>query len=146
MEVEFQVLQTNSLVDVLNYICTQVSDNYITNKRLAILAPSGVAKELDTVLWQAGQESFIPHFCALNAKEYNTFKGIPILITDNVFIVNNFDELINIMDIGIDKNKVKVSKLIEVVYQDNKALDSSRKKYVFLQKSGLEIKTKKTSF
>lgn len=143
MEVEFKVLQTNSLVDVLSYICTQVSDNYITNKRLAILAPSGVAKELDAILWQAGQESFIPHFCALNAKEYNVFKGIPILITDNVFIVNNFDELINIMDIGIDKDKVKVGKLTEVVYQDTKALDVSRKKYVFYKKHGLDIQSTK---
>lgn len=143
MKVEFQVLQTSSLIDVLNYISTQISTNYANDRRLAVLAPSGAAKELDTLLWQAGEDSFVPHFCALNAKQYNTYKDIPILITDNLFIINGFDELINIMDIGIDKNKVKVSKLTEIVYQDDKALEVSRKKYVFYKKSELEIKTVK---
>lgn len=141
MKVEFKILQTNSLIDVLNYISAQLSMNYSDGKRIAVLAPSGAAKELDNLLWGPGQESFIPHFCALNAKQYNTYKDIPILITDNLFIINGCDELINIMDVGIDKDKVKVSKLTEVVYQDEKVLEVSRKKYVFYKKHGLDVQS-----
>ncbi|MGQ4001952.1 DNA polymerase III subunit chi [Francisellaceae bacterium CB300] len=143
MKVEFQVFQTSNLVDVLNSICEYLVANYSHSKRIAILAPQGIAKELDSKLWQADTESFLPHFCAINSKQYNSCKDIPLLITDNLFIVSEADELINLMDIVIDSSKVKVAKLTEIVYQVDKVLESSRKKYMFYKKAGFEIESNK---
>ncbi len=143
MKVEFQVFQTSNLVDVLNSICEYVVANYSHSRKIAILAPQGIAKELDSKLWQADTENFLPHFCAINSKQYNSCKGIPLLITDNLFIVSEADELINLMDIVIDSSKVNVAKLTEIVYQADKALESSRKKYMFYKKAGFEIESNK---
>ena len=139
MKVEFQILQTSSLADVLNNICEYLQANYSYTKKIAVLAPQGIAKELDNRLWQAEIESFLPHFCAINSKQYNSYTDIPILITDNMFIISGFDEMINLMDIVVDSSKIQVSKLTEIVYQADKALESSRKKYVFYKKAGLEV-------
>ena len=143
MKVEFQVFQTNSLADVLDNICGYIRANYSNTKNIAILAPQGIAKDLDNKLWQADSESFLPHFCAINSKQYNSHTNIPILITDNMFILSGFDELINLMDIAIDNTKVHINKLTEIVYQADNALESSRKKYVFYKKLSLEVKSSK---
>ena len=143
MKVEFQIFQTSSLADVLDNICEYIRANYSHTKKLAILAPQGIAKELDNKLWQADTEIFLPHFCAINSKQYNSHTDIPVLITDNMFILSGFDELINLMDIAIDNTKVQINKLTEIVYQADKALESSRKKYVFYKKAGLEIESNK---
>ena len=102
-----------------------------------------IAKELYNKLWQADTESFLPHFCAINSKQYNSHADIPVLITDNMFILSGVDELINLMDIVIDSSKVKVAKLTEIVYQVDKVLESSRKKYMFYKKAGFEIESNK---
>ena len=143
MKVEFQIFQTASISDVLNNICEYIRANYNHSKKLAVLAPQGIAKELDNKLWQADTESFLPHFCAINSKQYNSHADIPVLITDNMFILSGVDELINLMDIVIDSSKVKVAKLTEIVYQVDKVLESSRKKYMFYKKAGFEIKSNK---
>ncbi|QIV96717.1 DNA polymerase III chi subunit [Allofrancisella inopinata] len=142
MKVEFHVLQINTLAETLDVVVQRVISVYNTGKTVVILAPEAFAKELDIKLWQAGEESFIPHFCATSAKDYNTFKNIPILITDNMFITSGFDELINLMDIPIDSNKVSIRNLVEFVYQDKKVIENLRKKYVLYKKKlGFDIKT-----
>ena len=143
MKVEFQIFQTSSIADVLNNICEYIQANYRHSRKIAILASQGIAKELDNKLWQADTESFLPHFCAINSKQYNSHAEIPILITDNMFILSGFDELINLMDITIDSNKIKVAQLTEIVYQADKALESSRKKYIFYKKAGLDVSNSK---
>ena len=143
MKVEFQVFQTASISDVLNNIGEYIRANYNHSKKLAILAPQGIAKELDNKLWQVDTENFLPHFCAINSKQYNSHTDIPILITDNMFILSGFDELINLMDIAIDSTKVKITNLTEIVYQADKVLESSRKKYIFYKKAGLEVSASK---
>lgn len=143
MKVEFKVFQTDSFIKILNNICEYIHDNYSSTKKIAVLASQGIAKELDTKLWQADTENFLPHFCAIDSKQYSSHINIPVLITDNVFITSECDELINLMDIAIDNNKIKVAKLIEVVYQADKALENSRKKYIFYKKAGLAIKSNK---
>ena len=143
MKVEFQIFQTSSIADVLNNICEYLQVNYSHSKKIAVLAPQGIAKELDSKLWQADTESFLPHFCAISSKQYNSHTDIPVLITDNMFILSGFDELINLMDIAIDNSKIKISKLTEIVYQADKRLASSRKKYMFYKKAGLEIESNK---
>ena len=139
MKVEFQIFQTTSVADVLDNVCEYLQANYRHTKKIAVLAPQGIAKELDSRLWQSGTESFLPHFCAINSKQYSSHIDIPVLITDNMFILSGFDELVNLMDIVIDNTKIKISKLTEIVYQADKALESSRKKYVFYKKAGLEV-------
>lgn len=143
MKVEFQIFQTASIADVLNNICEYLQVNYSHTRKIAVLAPQGIAKELDSKLWQSDTETFLPHFCAINSKQYNSNTDIPILITDNMFILSGFDELINLMDIVIDESKIKISKLTEIVYQADKTLESSRKKYIFYKKAGLEVSTSK---
>jgi DNA polymerase-3 subunit chi len=140
MKVEFQVLQTSEQKVLLDSIIDYVLDNY-KNSTFAILAPTGIAKELDERLWQEGEESFIPHHCAISAKEYNQYKNIPILITDNLFITSGFDVLINIMDVAVDPQRIKIKELKEFVYQQEQALLASRKKYMYYKNSNLEINT-----
>ncbi|QIW09339.1 DNA polymerase III subunit chi [Francisella sp. LA112445] len=140
MQVEFHVLQTSEQKELLDSIVNYVLDNY-KNKTFAILAPTGIAKELDEKLWQPGGESFIPHHCAISAREYNQYKNIPILITDNLFITSGFDVLINIMDVAVDPQRIKIKELKEFVYQQEQALLASRKKYMYYKSSNLEINT-----
>ncbi|APC90934.1 MULTISPECIES: DNA polymerase III subunit chi [Francisella] len=141
MKVEFRVLQTQDINQMLDDLIAAVIKEYNLQKTIAILAPTGIAKHLDDKLWQDGQDSFIPHHCAINTREYNRYKSIPILITDNMFITSGFDELINLIDIPIDSNKVSVSSLVEFVYQDKKVIENLRKKYVYYKKLGFDIKT-----
>ncbi|AEB28056.1 DNA polymerase III subunit chi [Francisella hispaniensis] len=143
MKVEFKVLQTQDINQMLEVLITTVIKEYSERKTIAILAPIGIAKQLDDDLWQDGQDSFIPHHCAINAREYNQYKNIPILITDNLFITSGYDVLINIMEVAVDPQRVKVKELKEFVYQQDSALQASRKKYVFYKNSNLEITTTK---
>ncbi|KYW86391.1 DNA polymerase III subunit chi [Francisella hispaniensis] len=143
MKVEFKVLQTQDINQMLEVLITTVIKEYSERKTIAILAPTGIAKQLDDDLWQDGQDSFIPHHCAINAREYNQYKNIPILITDNLFITSGYDVLINIMEVAVDPQRVKVKELKEFVYQQDSALQASRKKYVFYKNSNLEITTTK---
>ena len=140
MKVEFQVLQTSEQKVLLNSIVDYILKNY-KNSTFAILAPTEIAKELDEKLWQPDEESFIPHHCAISAREYNQYKNIPILITDNLFITSGFDVLINIMDVAVDPQRIKVKELKEFVYQQEQALLSSRKKYMYYKSFNLEINT-----
>ncbi|EDN37050.1 DNA-directed DNA polymerase [Francisella tularensis subsp. novicida GA99-3548] len=141
MKIEFKVLQTQDINQMLEALITEVVKEYALQKTIAILAPAGIAKQLDDKLWQDGQDSFIPHHCAINAREYNQYNNIPILITDNLFIASGYDVLINIMDVAVDPQRVKVKELKEFVYQQDSALQASRKKYVYYKKSNLEIIT-----
>lgn len=45
------------------------------------------------------------------------------------------------MDVAVDPQRVKVKELKEFVYQQDSALQASRKKYVYYKKSNLEIIT-----
>ncbi|AJC48528.1 DNA polymerase III subunit chi [Allofrancisella guangzhouensis] len=141
MRVEFHVLQIDDLAKILEVIARRIISVYEAGKTVVILAPGVIAKKLDNKLWQAGEESFIPHFCATNAKDYNTFRNIPVLITDNMFITSGFDELINLIDIPLELEKISIGNLIEFVYQDENVLGASRKKYIFYKKLGLNIDT-----
>lgn len=141
MKVEFRVLQTQDINQMLDILVAAVVKEYSLQKPIAILAPTVIAKQLDDKLWQDGQDSFIPHHCAINAREYNQYKNIPILITDNLFITTGYDVLINIMEVAVDPQRVKVKELKEFVYQEDRALQASRKKYVYYKKSNLEITT-----
>ena len=145
MEVEFRVLQTPDINQMLEVLIATVIKEYNERKTIAILAPTGIAKQLDDDLWQDGQDSFIPHHCAIAAREYNQYKNIPILITDNLFITSGYDVLINIMEVAVDPQRVKIKELKEFVYQEDRALQASRKKYVYYKNSNLEITTTKDS-
>ncbi|GMN89322.1 DNA polymerase III subunit chi [Francisella sciaenopsi] len=141
MKVEFRVLQTPDINQMLEVLITTVIKEYNERKTIAILAPTGIAKQLDDDLWQDGQDSFIPHHCAITAREYNQYKNIPILITDNLFITSGYDVLINIMEVAVDHQRVKIKELKEFVYQEDRALQASRKKYVYYKRCSLEIST-----
>ncbi|QEO58066.1 DNA polymerase III subunit chi [Francisella marina] len=145
MKVEFRVLQTPDINQMLEVLIATVIKEYDECKTIAILAPTGIAKQLDDDLWQDGQDSFIPHHCAIAAREYNQYKNIPILITDNLFITSGYDVLINIMEVAVDPQRVKIKELKEFVYQEDRALQASRKKYVYYKNSNLEITTNKDS-
>ncbi|WP_395166683.1 DNA polymerase III subunit chi [Francisella salimarina] len=145
MKVEFRVLQTPDINQMLEVLIDTVIKEYDESKTIAILAPTGIAKQLDDDLWQDGQDSFIPHHCAITAREYNQYKNIPILITDNLFITSGYDVLINIMEVAVDPQRVKIKELKEFVYQEDRALQASRKKYVYYKNSNLEITTTKDS-
>ncbi|MEY8717326.1 DNA polymerase III subunit chi [Francisella philomiragia] len=145
MKVEFRVLQTPDINQMLEVLIDTVIKEYDECKTIAILAPTGIAKQLDDDLWQDGQDSFIPHHCAIAAREYNQYKNIPILITDNLFITSGYDVLINIMEVAVDSQRVKIKELKEFVYQEDRALQASRKKYVYYKNSNLEITTTKDS-
>ncbi|QUE31561.1 DNA polymerase III subunit chi [Francisella philomiragia] len=145
MKVEFRVLQTPDINQMLEVLIDTVIKEYDECKTIAILAPTGIAKQLDDDLWQDGQDSFIPHHCAIAAREYNQYKNIPILITDNLFITSGYDVLINIMEVAVDPKRVKIKELKEFVYQEDRALQASRKKYVYYKNSNLEITTTKDS-
>ncbi|AJI55144.1 DNA polymerase III chi subunit, HolC family protein [Francisella philomiragia] len=145
MKVEFRVLQTPDINQMLEVLIDTVIKEYDESKTIAILAPTGIAKQLDDDLWQDGQDSFIPHHCAIAAREYNQYKNIPILITDNLFITSGYDVLINIMEVAVDPQRVKIKELKEFVYQEDRALQASRKKYVYYKNSNLEITTTKDS-
>ena len=143
MKVEFKVLQTQDINQMLEVLTAAVIKEYNQHKTIAVLSPTGIAKQLDDKLWQDEQDSFIPHHCAISAREYNQYKNIPILITDNLFITSGYDVLINIMDVAVDLQRVKVKELKEFVYQEDNALQASRKKYVCYKNSNLEITTTK---
>lgn len=145
MKVEFRVLQTPDINQMLEVLIATVIKEYNERKTIAILAPTGIAKQLDDDLWQDGQDSFIPHHCAIAAREYNQYKNTPILITDNLFITSGYDVLINIMEVAVDPQRVKIKELKEFVYQEDRALQASRKKYVYYKNSNLEITTTKES-
>ncbi|MEY8766441.1 MULTISPECIES: DNA polymerase III subunit chi [Francisella] len=145
MKVEFRVLQTPDINQMLEVLITTVIKEYNERKTIAVLAPTGIAKQLDDDLWQDGQDSFIPHHCAITAREYNQYKNVPILITDNLFITSGYDVLINIMEVAVDPQRVKIKELKEFVYQEDRALQASRKKYVYYKNSNLEITTTKDS-
>ena len=61
----YLVLQISEQKVLLDSIIDYVLDNY-KNSTFAILAPAGVAKEIDERLWQEEEESFIPHHCAIS--------------------------------------------------------------------------------
>ncbi|MBK2028637.1 DNA polymerase III subunit chi [Francisella noatunensis] len=145
MKVEFRVLQTPDINQMLEVLIATIIKEYSERKTIAVLAPTGIAKQLDNDLWQDGQDSFIPHHCAITAREYNQYKNIPILITDNLFITSGYDILINIMEVAVDPQRVKINELKEFVYQEDRALQASRKKYVYYKNSNLEITTTKES-
>ncbi|MDE4967630.1 DNA polymerase III subunit chi, partial [Francisella tularensis subsp. holarctica] len=94
---------------------TEVEKEYALQKIISILAPEGIAKQLDDKQTQDGQDSFIPHHCDINAREYNQYNNIPILIKDNLFITSGYDVLINIMDLDLYPQRVKVKELKEFV-------------------------------
>lgn len=141
MKVEFQVLQTADINELLYAVTDFILKQYQAKSRVAVLAPTGLAKQLDENLWEDGSDSFIPHHCAISSRDYNQYKNIPILITDNLFITTGFDVLANIMDVAVDPQRVQVKELKEFVYQEEQALISSRKKYVYYKKHSLEVST-----
>lgn len=143
MKVEFQVLQTSDINELLSAVTDFILKQYQSKSRVAVLAPTGLAKQLDENLWEDGADSFIPHHCAISSRDYNQYKNIPILITDNLFITTGFDVLVNIMDVAVDPQRVQVKELKEFVYQEEQALISSRKKYVYYKKHNLNINTSK---
>ena len=131
MEVEFKIVPSESLETSLDMVVNLIISRYRDGNRVGVLASESIAKQLDDLLWKDGEESFIPHFCATNISEYSSFKNIPILLTDNMFIMSDFKEIINICDVPIDSSKVPAKNIIELVFQNDKALDVSRKKYVY---------------
>jgi DNA polymerase-3 subunit chi len=145
MEVKFKVIQSELLSDNLDMIVENIISMYDSCIRVGVLAPTTIANTLDEMLWQDGQESFIPHFCATNIRDYSSYKNIPILITDNMFIMSQFKTIINLCDVPIDSSKVPVENIIEMVFQNEKALQISRKKYVYYKKVGADISTDKTA-
>ena len=144
MEVEFKIVQSVSLEVSLDIVVNLIISRYNDGHRVGVLASESIAKKLDDLLWKDGEETFIPHFCATSISEYSSFKNIPILLTDNMFIMSGFKEIINVCDVPIDSSKIPAKNVIELVFQNDNALNISRKKYIYYKKAGNPISTNKS--
>jgi DNA polymerase-3 subunit chi len=119
-------------------VCKNVIENYSFDKNMVIFCHAKNAKILDDKIWQEGKKDFIPHFCAINTKDYSLFKNIPILITDNIFVAEGREQIINLTNSPIDILRHKFNSILEIVDQDEIRLNNSRKKFVFYKKWGLK--------
>jgi len=139
MKVIFSVLKSSVDDDLISYVVSYVIDNYSTDTTIAIVADKEIAALIDDALWMEGKNSFIPHFCAINTSDYNQYKRVPVFITDNVFVADGRDVVINITNSPINIVRHKFNSVIEVVDQNEKRLDSSRKKYMYYKKLNADV-------
>jgi len=96
------------------------------------------SQEIDKLLWTFKEHSFIPH--QLYNHEESTKHEHPILIGHDVEPEKNFDILIN-LDNKIPEFYSRFNRVIEIVTNDAKQRDLSRKHYTFYKDRGYIINT-----
>ena len=143
MKVIFRILNTNTDDDFISNLISYVKDNYSTDKTIAIVADKNMSMAIDDALWFDGENTFIPHFCAINTSDYNKYSNVPIFITDNVFVADGRDVVINLTNSPINIVRHKFKSVVEVVDQEINRLESSRKKYVYYKKLNADVIHKK---
>lgn len=139
MKVLFQILSSQTTSGLLDYVISYIEERYTNTKKIAVVADTELAKELDKKLWQDGEKSFIPHFCAVSTIDYNKYSKVPIFITDNMFVADGRDEIINLTNIPVNIVRHKYKSVTEVVNQEAERLASSRKKYVYYKKLNADL-------
>ena len=81
-EIKLYVTTDSYFPRALVSLCSKV---FKSGYKVAILCPSDLVSEVDRLLWQTEQLSFIPHDTA----DSDTSSEQPILITDDIERVNN---------------------------------------------------------
>ena len=139
MKVLFRILSNNTSDELIEYVISYVIDRYSPTKKIAIVADTEIAKAIDDKLWKSGENTFIPHFCAISTVDYNKYPKVPVFITDNMFVADGRDEIINLTNIPVNIVRHKYKSITEIVNQEPERLVSSRKKYVYYKKLNADL-------
>ncbi len=139
MKVLFRILQNQTSEELIDYVISYVIDRYSNTQKIAIVADTDIAKAIDEKLWKEGEKTFIPHFCAISTVDYNKYPKVPVFITDNMFVADGRDEVINLTNIPVNIVRHKYKSITEIVNQEPQRLTSSRKKYVYYKKLNAEV-------
>ena len=143
MIINFHILQSNSKINLIDFVINKIINEYSINIKLCILAPSKICKIIDNKLWNDNTNVFLPHYYPSISNEYNKFPKIPILITDNPFIIDNADKVINLMNIPIN-NIFKIKIIDEISNQQEEMIKNLRKKFKYYNKLKYNTKVFKT--
>jgi len=145
MNLNFFVLNTKTQQEYLKYVVDFVLDKYSQAECVCIFLNRAMALKLDNKLWNDRLDSFMPHAFVERISDYDKYKNIKVIITDNIFIAKKNDLLINLSSLPIDIINHKIDNIIEIVDQEPQNLQHSRDKYIFYKKCGIykEIKTTK---
>lgn len=99
--------------------------------------------EMDKLLWTFKKKSFIPHQLYTDKEpnlQYASSQTAPVLIGNNTEPEKNFDLLIN-LDNKIPAFFGRFNRVIEIVTNETKQRDLSRKHYTFYKDRGYIINT-----
>jgi len=136
-QVDFYILPDNQLVTAQRYVCKLAEQNWQSGKRVLIQTDTAEeSHQLDDLLWNMQDNSFIPHGVATLEL---TDQHQPILISHQKINDVNFQSILNLSsrpsDIAIE-NEIKID---EILNQDEQRKLSGRQNYKVYRELGYTL-------
>ncbi len=138
MHVDFYILPDNQLISLQQYACRLAESNWQQGQRVLIqTSDASESKQLDELLWNLQENSFIPHgIASLEPVDEQQ----PILISHQPVNTSTFDTLINLSDQAIEVEQPTASKkLYEVLNQEEQRKQLARIHYKIYRERGYSL-------
>jgi len=136
--VDFYILPDNQLATAQRYVCKLAENNWQSGKRVLIQTDTAEeSKQLDELLWNIQESSFIPHGVATLEL---TDQQQPILISHQKINDENFQSILNLSSRPSDINTENEIKIDEILNQDEQRKLSGRQNYKIYRDLGYTLK------
>ena len=144
--IDFYVLNQNTLAARTDYACRIVEKAVKNQCKVNILTDhANDSSELDEKLWSFAPESFVPHI-NLDALEENQLRSShsSVNISRDAIECDDYDLLVNLSG-KVPTKFSRYNRLIEIVVQDSKVLETTRKQHHYYKERGYPIFVHKIS-
>jgi len=135
--VDFYILPDDQLITAQRYVCKLAEHNWQSGKRVLIQTDSAEeSHQLDDLLWNIQDHSFIPHGVATLEL---TDQHQPILISHQKINDENFQSVLNLSSRPADiciENEIKID---EILNQDEQRKLSGRQHYKVYRELGYTL-------
>ena len=135
--VDFYILPDNQLATAQRYVCKLAENNWQSGKRVLIQTDTAEqSKQLDELLWNMQDSSFIPHGVATLEL---TDQQQPILISHQKINDENFQSILNLSSRPSDISAKHEIKIDEILNQDEQRKLSGRQNYKIYRELGYTL-------
>jgi len=135
--VDFYILPDSQLATAQRYVCKLAENNWQSGKRVLIQTDTAEeSKQLDDLLWNLQDSSFIPHGVATLEL---TDQQQPILISHQKVNDVNFQSILNLSSRPSDINTENEIKIDEILNQDEQRKLSGRQNYKIYRQLGYTL-------
>lgn len=136
--VDFFILPDDQLQSLQHYACKLAESNWLTGKRILLQTDSQQqSQQLDELLWNIREDSFIPHGIATLE---NSDQQQPILISHQKLNDTDFQHVINLSSRPCDLVADTAFNIDEILNQDEQRKQSSRENYKIYRNLGYTLK------